>query len=38
VYVRKGKSTASKVRTWDTVNAGAFFSPADFQVPQEEMG
>jgi hypothetical protein len=38
VYVRKGKITASKVRTWDTVSAGAFFPQADVQVPQKEMG
>jgi len=36
--VRKGKITASKVRTWDTVSAGAFFPPADLQVPQKEVG
>jgi len=38
VYVRKGQITASKVRTWDTVSAGAFFPQADVQVPQKDMG
>ena len=36
--MRKGKITASKVRTCDTVSAGAFFPQADVQVPQKEMG
>ena len=36
--MRKGKITASKVRTCDTVSAGAFFPQADLQVPQKEMG
>ena len=38
VYVRTGQSTASKVRTCDTVSAGAFFPQADVQVPQKDMG
>jgi hypothetical protein len=36
--MRKGKITASKVRTCDTVSAGAFFPHADVQVPQKDMG
>jgi hypothetical protein len=38
VYVRKGRITSNKRRSCDTVSAGAFFSHADLQVPQKEMG
>ena len=37
VYVRRGKTTSKTVRNCDTVNAGAFFPQAQFQVPQKEM-
>jgi hypothetical protein len=37
VYVRRGKTTSNTVRSCDTVNAGAFFPQAQFQVPQKEM-
>jgi len=33
-----GKTTAKIVRSWDTVNAGAFFPKRSFQVPQKKMG
>jgi hypothetical protein len=36
--VRKGRITSNKTRSCDTVSAGAFFSQADLQVPQKEMG
>ena len=38
MYVRKGRITSNKMRSCDTVRAGAFFSQAQLQVPQKEMG
>jgi len=38
LYVRRGKTTSKIVRSCDTVNAGAFFPQAQFQVPQKEVG
>ena len=37
VYVRRGKTTSKRVRSCDTVRAGAFFPQAQLQVPQKEM-
>jgi hypothetical protein len=37
VYVRMGRITSNKMRSCDTVSAGAFFFQADFQVPQKEV-
>ena len=37
VDVRRGKTTSNKVRTCDTVRAGAFFPHVELQVPQKEM-
>ena len=37
VDVRKGKTTSNRVRTCDTVRAGAFFPHVELQVPQKEM-
>ena len=37
VYVRMGRITSNKMRSCETVRAGAFFSQADFQVPEKEM-
>ena len=33
----RGKIVSKSRRTWETVNAGAFFPQADFHMPQEEM-
>ena len=38
MYVRMGRIISNKMRTCDTVSAGAFFPHAEFQVPQKEMG
>jgi hypothetical protein len=37
LYLRKGNTTASNVRTCDTVSAGAFFPQVNLEMPQKEM-
>ena len=37
VDVRKGKTTSNRVRTCDTVRAGALFPHVELQVPQKAM-
>jgi hypothetical protein len=34
---RRGNTTSNNVRSWETVNAGAFFPQAALQVPQKKM-
>jgi hypothetical protein len=36
LYLRKGNTTASKVRTCETVSAGAFFPQVHLEMPQQE--
>jgi hypothetical protein len=36
LYLRKGNTTASHVRTCDTVSAGAFFPQVNLEMPQQE--
>src|SRR4029434_2472147 len=36
VYVRKGKTTARRIRTCDTVSAGAFFPQPDMKRPEKK--
>src|SRR5215510_5105257 len=38
VKVLRGKTTSSRVLSWDTVMAGAFFSQTYLQMPEEEVG
>ena len=37
LYLRKGNTTSSNVRTCDTVSAGAFFPQVHLEMPQKEM-
>ena len=37
LYLRKGNTTSSNVRTCDTVSAGAFFPQVNLEMPQKEM-
>ena len=37
-YIRKGNTTSSKVRSCETVSAGAFFPQLQLQVPQKKVG
>ena len=36
LYLRKGNTTSSNVRTCDTVSAGAFFPQVHLEMPQKE--
>jgi hypothetical protein len=38
VKVFKGKTTTSRLLSWDTVIAGAFFPQAYVQMPEEKVG
>ena len=37
-YIRKGNTTSNKVRSCETVSAGAFFPQLQLQGPQKKVG